>query len=408
MENITFKRNVFLILFMLLCSVTSVYADNDGLITQQITINITEPGTLSKRISESKKNLITNLKLKGTINIDDILYIRELAGCYTGLSGAISPGNLHSLDISETKLESNFSGDFRYFYFPDRAGEILYAGYKSHYYYSSGYCFAGLTKLENINLGYASDIGESMFRGCKNLVSVELKGYIHKVDNYAFEGCTSLKIFPFDVVYEDFGYHAFGECTSLTSVSFPKEMRKIGGFNGCTNLTTIVFPDSLETIYADAFADCTGLKSLIFPNGLERISSCAFKGCKNIKSIYLPSKLTSIGYEAFSGCTGVKAIYAFMEMPAATDDKTFSEIDKKSCTLYIPQNTYMDYFLAKGWDEFENIVEFDPTGIDAVPTNNGAKEVSRYTVDGQQLSVPTKGLNIVKYSDGTTRKVMVP
>ena len=41
-------------------------------------------------------------------------------------------------------------------------------------------------------------------------------------------------------------------------------------------------------------------------------------------------------------------------------------------------------------------------------TDYGVKEESRYNVDGQQLSVPTKGLNIVKYSGGTTRKVMVP
>ena len=41
--------------------------------------------------------------------------------------------------------------------------------------------------------------------------------------------------------------------------------------------------------------------------------------------------------------------------------------------------------------------------------DDGAKstEVARYTIDGQRISVPEKGINIVKYSDGTARKEFV-
>lgn len=34
-------------------------------------------------------------------------------------------------------------------------------------------------------------------------------------------------------------------------------------------------------------------------------------------------------------------------------------------------------------------------------------EVSRYALDGQRLDHPRRGLNIVKYSDGTVRKILV-
>ena len=54
---------------------------------------------------------------------------------------------------------------------------------------------------------------------------------------------------------------------------------------------------------------------------------------------------------------------------------------------------------------FENIVEFDATGIDKTTTSTDAKEVSRYSVNSQRLVGPTKGLNIVKYSDGSVKKV---
>lgn len=85
----------------------------------------------------------------------------------------------------------------------------------------------------------------------------------------------------------------------------------------------------------------------------------------------------------------------------------FYDVDKKNCTLYVPRGTEQDYFLADVWGDFENIVEFDATGIDKTTTSADVKEVSRFSADGQRLAVPVKGLNIVKYSDGTVRKVVV-
>ncbi len=47
------------------------------------------------------------------------------------------------------------------------------------------------------------------------------------------------------------------------------------------------------------------------------------------------------------------------------------------------------------------------TSISRSVSDTNATEVARYTMDGRQLSSPAKGLNIVKMSDGTTRKVIV-
>lgn len=47
------------------------------------------------------------------------------------------------------------------------------------------------------------------------------------------------------------------------------------------------------------------------------------------------------------------------------------------------------------------------TGINTATSDNNATEVARYAADGTQLSAPAKGLNIIKMSDGTTRKVIV-
>lgn len=100
-------------------------------------------------------------------------------------------------------------------------------------------------------------------------------------------------------------------------------------------------------------------------------------------------------------------IHVCWEVPITINHTIFT-VDKKTCTLYVPQGTSQIYKQAYVWSDFENIVEYEiATGIDKVPTAIYNKEVSRYAADGKQLYVPTKGMNIMKYSNGTVKKVVV-
>lgn len=54
-----------------------------------------------------------------------------------------------------------------------------------------------------------------------------------------------------------------------------------------------------------------------------------------------------------------------------------------------------------------NFIYADPSGIANIDAKATDKEVSRYNVNGQLLTTPQKGLNIVKYADGKTKKVLV-
>ena len=137
------------------------------------------------------------------------------------------------------------------------------------------------------------------------------------------------------------------------------------------------------------------------------IGSRAFLGCSGLTSLTLPADITSIGDEAFQGCSGLTSIYVYAEKVPKIDSNAFKGVDAKKCTVYVPMGTRYDYCASDFGDYFENIVEFEATGIDKTTTSTDVEEVVRYSVNGQRLSAPTKGLNIVKYSDGSVKKVAV-
>ena len=49
----------------------------------------------------------------------------------------------------------------------------------------------------------------------------------------------------------------------------------------------------------------------------------------------------------------------------------------------------------------------DPDGIERVEASEEVVEVARYDLQGRKIAEPQKGINIIRYSDGSTRKVMV-
>ncbi|MCD8294000.1 MAG: hypothetical protein LUE27_01965 [Clostridia bacterium] len=49
----------------------------------------------------------------------------------------------------------------------------------------------------------------------------------------------------------------------------------------------------------------------------------------------------------------------------------------------------------------------DPAGINGVEISGTSEIVARYTLQGQRISTPQRGLNIVKYADGRTVKTII-
>ena len=204
------------------------------------------------------------------------------------------------------------------------------------------------------------------------------------------------------------GGNTFANCVGLTSLTLPSGVTLIGysAFEGCSGLTSLDIPSGVTEIGGSAFEGCSGLTSLDIPSGVTEIGESTFSGCSGLTGLDIPSGVTEIGRSAFSGCSGLTSIYVYAGKLPKMGSDVFNGCDSKKCIVYVPKGEYDDYWLSE-FGYFENIVEFAATGIDKVTTSTDAKELSCYSVNGQRLSAPTKGLNIVKYSDGSVKKVAV-
>ena len=387
MMNLSTLKTLFLTTVFMLFGCLAIQAADEGLITKQITIKLDKAGTLPNRISSSKKYLITNLKIVGEVNGKDLFLIREMAGCDADLKK--TDGKLSILDLSDAKIVKS----------------------NDCYVWDGGW-----------QQGSNDELGYSVFKGCSVLTSVTIPSSVTSIDAWAFEGCSG-----------------------LTSLIIPSSVTSIerSAFKGCSGLTSLIIPSSVTSIGSYVFENCSGLTSITIPSSVTEIGGAAFKGCsslinlyykiddeietylryghlyinvkcgieyylndKKITSVAIPSTITKLGEYAFQNCRDLTSVYVSWQSPISTGS-AFYGVDISKCTLYVPQGTEQDYWLAPVWGDFGKIVEFDATGIDKVTTSTDAKELSRYSVNGQRLSAPAKGLNIVKYSDGSVKKVVV-
>ena len=103
----------------------------------------------------------------------------------------------------------------------------------------------------------------------------------------------------------------------------------------------------------------------VHPN-CRRIARGAFEGAAYLREIYLPETVSFIGEDAFAGCTSLQGIYFDESSPSAV------------------------------------------RGIEADGTLTGeAEEVARYNLSGHPCNPNDKGVQIIVYTDYTTRTIIV-
>ena len=324
---------------------------------------------LQKAIGEKNLKSVVTLKVKGSINSYDIMVIRN------------KMDNLHHLDLSDADIKSN---TYQY-----------YTGYCTQDDILGPHSFANLSKLLTVKLPKSVKYIDQAFNYCSQLRSVEMPENLicigDKYDEYwfhdtelenagAFKNCFHLK----DIIFhncERLGGNSFRNCLSIQEVSLPKNLKHIGSyafyncsqlkdiilpsevdtisygaFSICTNLASVQFPPSLKSIETEAFEGCSNLSSINLP-GLTTISERVFLGCSNLTEVKLPSTLERIGDNAFENCSNLTKVYTYTVLPINIDQNTFTNF--KATTLYVPTQSYDNYYWSTQWGQFKEIKEFD-------------------------------------------------
>ena len=151
----------------------------------------------------------------------------------------------------------------------------------------------------------------------------------------------------------------------------------------------------------------TSLRSVNISGVAKEISPKEFYGCTNLKNVRIGDKISTIGDYAFYGCTGLKDIYCDAEQTPEIASSSFKNVDVSAVMLVVPDNSVELYKAHPIWRLFwvETETGLNEIGNDHLGMENEA--IAIYNINGRKLAEPQKGINIIRYRDGTTRKVMI-
>ncbi len=124
------------------------------------------------------------------------------------------------------------------------------------------------------------------------------------------------------------------------------------GYEGTKDWILVRYPaGSRQTVYN------------VHPN-CRRIARGAFQGAAYLQELYLPETVSFIGENAFEGCTSLQGIYYGESAPAAV------------------------------------------RSVESYTNDDDAVEVARYNLSGRPCTPSDKGVQIIVYSDFTTKTII--
>ena len=318
--------------------------------------------------------------------------------------------------------------------------------------------FQDCSGLTSVTIGNSvTSIGDFAFSNCSGLTSVTIPNSVTSIGEIAFSGCSGLqKVIVPDIAawcgisFGDnplnYAHHIYSdEDTEITDLVIPNSVTSIEerAFDGCSSLTSVAIPNSVTSIGSGAFQNCSGLqkvivpdiaawcgisfgdnplyyanhiysdenteiKELVIPDGVTSIGGMAFRNCSGLTSVTIPNSVTSIGRYAFYGCSGLQSVYSKVEDVFTINYNTFDTNTYSNAKLYVPIGKKAAYKGTEPWKQFTNIEEYDySTGIAAQQMGKDVKVVDAYQLNGMKRNGVQRGLNIIRMSDGTTRKVVV-
>ncbi len=155
------------------------------------------------------------------------------------------------------------------------------------------------------------------------------------------------------------------------------------------------------------FENSTSFQEITIGNFVSDISFLIFEKYKDLSSVTFGSGLETIPELTLND--KLDSIVVINNNPPRAIG--FANTTYLHCKLFVPKGCKAAYESADVWKNFWNIIELDQDinslGIKHQYTSPETIETVRYAIDGTKVSFPQRGINIIKMSDGTTKKVLV-
>lgn len=313
--------------------------------------------------------------------------------------------------------------------------------------------FRECTSLQSITIpNSVESIRSYAFFGCTSLTSIVLPKSLNNCGEGMFIGCTSLQTVTFPSSMRYFDEYMFKGCTSLTSITIPGSVQTImrGAFSGCKNLKEVIFENNQSCIEfyfksvtgADEFEkglvsmfQSTNISTLVLGRQLNYYhttgwngNSGKFKDEKHIRWLFnnlttlkvlkdcdpeqisLFSNISNLSVEDDFDLSKVNDLSSLTKLQTLTLKSTtppicpkFSNDQYLNVILYVPIGTLETYQKADGWEYFFDIREIGVSSVNELQSGS-RKEIGRYDINGNKIGEDFKGIIIVKFSDGSTKK----
>lgn len=327
------------------------------------------------------------------------------------------------------------------------------------------YAFSSCSSLKSIVLSNSIlEVFNNTFSQCTSLQSISIPNGVIKIGEYAFSGCSSMTSIVIPDSVTEIGEYAFYSCTSLASVKLSNSLKKLlfSVFRKCEKLASLTIPSSLnmiclysakgpgdKAVYNNSFESCNELKKLEIMAGdiplwASQLSIIPIPDVGNIyndvhwwnpldNSIIMPNIIETLyidreldGVPDFrdlvnlqigphvsvvdvklSECTNLSDITSYAINPPILFECTTQQY--MDIEVRVPLESLEEYKNHGSWKNFWNIEGFDSSSIENMtndPSTPSRTVVTKVNLNGQPVSEDYKGIVIVRFSDGSTKKII--
>ena len=377
--------------------------------TKMTGINLNDVITIGECVFYHTDNLAT------VIWVTKLQEIGRMAFQYSGLTSIILPPSVRAIKYQAfTSCSKNTK-----IVLPEGVKEIATSA------------FYGNKLVKEVRVpASATNLGESIFYYCDSLQKVILPDNLTYIPKQTFNHCRALKEINYPASLREIGRSALTDCP-ITNFNLPETVEVIGGmaFENTKIGPEITLPPLVSVIDEFTFVDCKNLKSVTTsPNlkeikeagiqyntileeihlneGLLTIGRIGLAGNYKMKSLTIPSTVVSVGSLFVRSNIAQKDLIMLPASPPATNGDVTDDARYDIITQHVQKGSLEAYKQHPIWGKFTKILGdagVKPEFMDE-PT-----VVEIYDITGRRLPEMTPGtVNILRMSDGSVRKVMVP